>query len=135
MQIEASRANDRRKAEELANRDVDATSATTGDSSTRISIPARNRHVIRLSIWRFIDSRLVPWIQETSSGHFFFIFILLTFIALSGAIPIGVIEGWSFIQCIYFGCVSMTTVGKCIHVKSLIPNFLVLNKIWLTLPI
>jgi Ion channel len=55
--------------------------------------------------------RLLTWLQESDVGNFVTITLALTFLVLIGALPIGHFEGWSFLQSVYFGIVSMGTIG------------------------
>lgn len=96
MELEAARARDLRKARELA-----------ALSGTNDHLPQRTLS----RFWRWTD-RFMPWFQETKTGSVVSVVLTLTFIGLMGAVPIGLVEGWTFPQMIYFACVAMTTVGK-----------------------
>ncbi|CAJ1955677.1 unnamed protein product [Cylindrotheca closterium] len=93
--LEASRAQDNRRAAELAR------SAKSDDSSN-------NR--FGDSLWKLID-RTRSFFRETMAGRILSVFLPLAFLALSGACAIGYIEGWTFVECIYFGVISLTTTG------------------------
>ena len=62
-------------------------------------------------VWN-IAERFGPFFRETSLGRFLAVFIPLMVINLTGACSIGAMEGWTFLQSVYFGFAAMTTVGK-----------------------
>jgi hypothetical protein len=120
MALEARWARDRRRATALARNGtanggpvVVAAAGRGGTSPGRMSV---------LDGWRLILERCLPWFQETAMGGFLSVAMSLLVITLAGALPIGALEGWSFLQSVYFGVVSMATVGRCsgceIHARN-----------------
>lgn len=50
--------------------------------------------------------------KKTTTGRFLSVLVPLAIILLSGALTVGAIEGWTFVECVYFGIASMTTVVR-----------------------
>mmetsp|Transcript_9358 Transcript_9358/g.18890 ORF Transcript_9358/g.18890 Transcript_9358/m.18890 type:complete len:627 (-) Transcript_9358:86-1966(-) len=100
LSLEAARAHDNRRAAELARRATSVSSSSDEDKQNRMGD----------SIWAIVDTCRL-FFRETMLGCFMSVFLPLAFLALSGACTIGFIEGWSFVECIYFGVISLTTTG------------------------
>lgn len=102
LQLEASRAEDRRQASELARNSYN--SSASDDSSK----PQRERCV---NAARGLIGRVRLFFKETRAGSILAVFLPLTFLVSVGACTIGIIEGWTFVEMIYYGVVSLTTTG------------------------
>jgi hypothetical protein len=114
MALEARRIRDSRRAIALANKSRTTAASSTSDKSKTTTTTRSSSLSILTGKTRFIIiEQCLPWFQETAFGGFLSVSFSLSVITLIGALPIGALEGWSVLRSIYFGIVSMATVGTC----------------------
>jgi hypothetical protein len=64
------------------------------------------------TMFRWMD-RLRRFLNETELGKGISVIFPFAGLILLGAIVVGPIEGWTFLEALYFSVVSLTTVGEC----------------------
>jgi len=114
VSLEAARVHNNRRAAELARR----------AKSVGFNSDEHKKSRMRDSLWAILD-HCRPFFRETAPGRFMAVFLPLTFLAMSGACTIGYIEGWTFVECIYFGVISLTTTGYGDYFPTKTPSILI----------
>ncbi|KAL7558915.1 hypothetical protein ACA910_015493 [Epithemia clementina (nom. ined.)] len=61
-------------------------------------------------MWVYAD-KLFTFLSDTSARRFLSVFLPLTLTLLVGSITIGTLEGWTFIESLWFGVAALTTTG------------------------
>ncbi|KAL7558913.1 hypothetical protein ACA910_015491 [Epithemia clementina (nom. ined.)] len=99
FELEAARAHHKRKAAELA-RHTERQAIHETDK----------KKLVADHMWAYVD-KFFTFLSETSTGRFLSVFLPLTLTLLVGSVTIGTLEGWTFIESLWFGVAVLTTTG------------------------